>query len=77
MIREGDLGVRDNCRRKESMGGMAEPALYPAYDQGDLPQSSLYGADIAPMSHKAATMAAGAFELACLDGIHGIIIKFL
>ncbi len=59
------------------MGGIAEAALHPAYDKGDLSQCCFYGAGIGPVPCEAAAVAAGTLQLADLDGIHGIIIKFL
>ena len=61
----------------EGMGGIAETALHPAYDKGDLSQCCFYGAGIGPVPCEAAAVAAGTLQLADLDGIHGIIIKFL
>ena len=77
MVREGNLGVGDDGGREKGMGGLTEAALYPAEGQGDLPQRGLHIAGIASMPHKAAAVAAGAWKLAELDGIHGVIIKFL
>ena len=77
VVREGDLGVGDDAGGKEGMGGIAETALHPAYDKGDLSQCCFYGAGIGPVPCEAAAVAAGTLQLADLDGIHGIIIKFL
>ncbi len=59
------------------MGGIAEAALHPAYGKGDLSQCCFYGTGIGPVPYKAAAVAAGALQLAGLDGIHGVIIKLL
>jgi hypothetical protein len=77
MVCEGNLGVGDDGGREKGMGGIAEAALYPADGQWDLPQRGLHIAGIASMPHKAAEVAAGTFKVAELDGIHGVIIKFL
>lgn len=77
MIRQRNLGIRDDSGRKEGVGCMAEATLHPAYSEGNLPHGCLYITAIAPMPNKAATVAAGACKLADLDGIHEDIIKFL
>jgi len=77
VVREEDLGVGDDAGGKEGMGGIAEAALHPAYDKGDLSKCCFDGTGILSVSHKAAGAAAGALQLTYLDGIHGIIIKFL
>lgn len=45
--------------------------------RGNLSQCCFYGAGIGPVPCEAAAVAAGTLQLADLDGIHGIIIKFL
>ena len=77
MVIQGDLGIRDNAGKMECMCGMAEVALHPADDEGDLPQGCLDGTGIASMSDKAGGAAAGAFQLIVLDGSHDVIIKTL
>ena len=45
--------------------------------RGIFPSAVFYGAGIGPVPCEAAAVAAGTLQLADLDGIHGIIIKFL
>ena len=59
------------------MGGTAEVALHPAYGQGNLSSRRLYGTGIMAVAGKTAAVSAGALQLACLDGVHNVIIKFL
>ena len=77
MVGKGDLGIGDDAGGEEGMGGIAEAALHPAYGKGDLSQSCLHGTGIAAMAHKASAVPTGALQLVYLDGIHGIIIRFL
>ena len=77
MIGQGNLGVRDDRGKEEGMGSIAESTPYPADGKGDFPQGRLHAAGMVSVADKAAAVAAGAFQLAYLDGIHGGIIKFL
>ena len=77
MVSKGDLGVRDEAGKKEGMGSIAESALYPADGKGYLPKPCLYTTGIVAVADKAAAVATGTFHVACVYGIHGVIIKFL
>lgn len=77
MIGQGDLGVRHDSRRDEGMCGLAESALDPADNEGDLSHRVLYRAGIVPMPDEASEMTAGAAELYHLKGIHDSVIKIL
>lgn len=77
MVRQWDLGVRDDGGRKEGVCCTAEAALHPADGEGYLPHGCFYTTAIAPMPNKAATVATGTRKLAGLDGIHEGVIKFL
>lgn len=41
MVREGDLGVRDDAGEVEGMGGITEVTLHPADQQWNLSQGCL------------------------------------
>ena len=77
MVSQGDLGVRDDAGKQKGVCGIAEAALHPADFEGDLPQSCLDRTGITSVSYQTAGTAAGAFQLAVLNGIHGGIIKIL
>ena len=77
MVSKRNLGVRDGAGKKEGMGSIAESTLYPADGKRYLPKPCFYTTGIVAVGDKAATVAAGTFHLACVYGIHGVIIKFL
>ena len=73
----GEPGSRGRCRREGGHGWHCRGSTAPSvWQEGSFPVL-FYRTGIGPMPYKAAAVAAGALQLAGLDGIHGVIIKFL
>lgn len=67
-IRKEDLGIGDDSRRQECVGGATEGTANPANAQAQEAVPDLNGTQISPMPDKAGRMAAGAGKLVELDG---------